>query len=105
MSRIRSSSSDEEPAVLLKHVYERSVYIRVANLTRKEELGQKYKKGYEVHLVAKTRGELANVRRLLRQLGFKVGKPFQKHRRIVQPIYGKSAVKWFSSSTADEAKN
>jgi hypothetical protein len=104
VSPLRPSSADEKPDVLLKQFFQQHGYVRVANETRKEQLGQKYKKGYEVRLVVKTQSELAHIRQLLHQIGFKAGKPFQKHSRIVQPIYGQSAVEWFSSTTLSEGK-
>jgi hypothetical protein len=63
---------------------------------RSKSGGQKYKKGYEVRLVAATRQELKQIRQLLIQIGFKPAKPFRKARRIAQPVYGKAAVKWFA---------
>jgi uncharacterized membrane protein affecting hemolysin expression len=48
--------------------------------------------------VATNEDELVEIRRLLEQLGFKPGKPFQKKRQIIQPIYGKEAVEWFLST-------
>ncbi len=104
MGQLRPSSADERPDVLLKQFFQQHGYVRVANETRKEQLGQKYKKGYEVRLVAKTQSELVHIRQLLHQVGFKAGKPFQKYSRIVQPIYGKSAVEWFTSATLSEGK-
>lgn len=98
------SSTDEKPEVLLKQFFQQHGYVRGPNETRKKQLGQTYKKGYEVRLVAKTQSELAHIRHLLGQIGFKAGKPFRKHGRIVQPIYGKSAVEWFSSSTVNEGE-
>jgi hypothetical protein len=37
------------------------------------------------------------VRRLVRAVGLRPGKPFAKHGRIVQPVYGQTAVRWFLS--------
>lgn len=58
-------------------------------------MGQKYKKGYEVRLVANSKEELEDMRQLLQQSGFKPGKPYKKHFQFVQPVYGKLAVDWF----------
>ena len=95
---------DERAEVLLKQFFQQYGYVRVANETRKEQQGRKYKKGYEVRLAVKTHSELAHIRQLLRQIGLKAGKPFQKHSRIVQPIYGQSAVEWFLSTPIGESK-
>ncbi len=98
MGRSFETSVDESPESALKRFFQRHGYVRVADLGIREELGRKYKKGYEVRLVAVSRREVAWLRRLLKQVGFKPGKPFQKHSRIVQPIYGRVAVEWFLSS-------
>jgi hypothetical protein len=76
-------------------LFRRNGYVRVVNEERRRELGQKYKKGYEVRLVARSKEELENMRRSLEKVGFKPGKPYKKRAQFVQPIYGKSAVAWF----------
>jgi len=102
MSQLGPSSDEEKPEVLLRRFFEQHGYVRVANVILREQMKQFYHKGYEVRLVVKTESELAFVRQLLTQIGFKAGKPFQKHNRIVQPVYGKSAVEWFSPTTLNE---
>ncbi len=99
MSRLPQAAADESPEGLLRQAFRRSGYVRVVDKTLRKEMGQKYKKGYEVRLVVKTKRELTQIRQLLRQVGFKTGKPFEKHSRMVQPIYGKSAVEWFLSTS------
>ncbi len=85
-----------KPEALLVELFQRSGYMRVPNAERRDEEKQAYKKGYEIRLVVDTKRELADVRRLLRQLELKGGKPFQKGNRWVQPIYGKAALDRFS---------
>ena len=104
MSQLPQVVADGSPEGLLRQAFRRSGYVRVANQTRRKEMGQKYKKGYEVRLVGKTRAELTQIRRLLRRVGFKAGKPFEKHSRIVQPIYGKAAVEWFLSTSLETGR-
>lgn len=71
----------------------RSGYARVADLEKRKQLGSAaYKKGYEVRFVVGTKEELARVRRLLKAAGFDPGKPFLKHTKLVQPVYGRAAV-------------
>ncbi len=77
--------------------FQRNGCVRVVDEKRRQELGQKYKKGYEVRLVANSKEELGLIRHLLQQSGFKPGKPYQKNDQFVQPVYGKSAVDWFVS--------
>jgi uncharacterized membrane protein affecting hemolysin expression len=94
-----TNMANKQPAVQLKQFFQRNGYVRMADKKRINELGrQRYKKGYEVRLVATNEDELVEIRRLLEQLGFKPGKPFQKKRQIIQPIYGKEAVEWFLST-------
>lgn len=101
MSRLPQSSADEGPEVLLRRFFQESGYVRVADQARRKEMGSDYRRGYEVRLVVETHGELAQIRQLLRQVGFKAGAPFKKHNRIVQPIYGKAAVEWFLSTSVE----
>lgn len=70
-----------------------SGYARVADLAKRKQRGSaSYKKGYEVRFVLATKEELAHVRRLLKAAGFEPGKPFAKHSKLVQPVYGREAV-------------
>ena len=56
---------------------------------------EQYKKGDEVRLVADSEQELKLIRRLLREAGFKPGRPFAKGLQYRQPIYGRQAVARF----------
>jgi len=77
--------------------FQRNGCVRVVDEKRRKEFGQKYKKGYEVRLVAYSKEELEIMRHLLQQFGFKPAKPYKKHLQFVQPVYGKLAVDWFAS--------
>jgi hypothetical protein len=88
--------SDQEPEIALRQLFQQHGYVRAADEERKQQ-DAKYKKGYEVRLVVKTEDELTLIRHWLEQVGLKPGKPFRKHNRLVQPIYGKAAVEWFLS--------
>jgi len=101
MSRLPQTAAGDSAEALLRQSFRQDGYVRVVNKARRKEMGRKYRKGYEVRLVVKTPPELTQVRQLLRQIGFKPGKPFEKHRRIVQPIYGKAAVEWFLSASRE----
>jgi hypothetical protein len=95
---MRHASRDQEPAfaeALLVGLFLRNGYVRSPSETRRDREGREYKKGYEVRLVLNTREELAQARRLLAQAGLRAGRPFAKHRRIVQPIYGREALERF----------
>ena len=76
--------------------FNRNGYFRSPNLKRRKIVGaNKYKKGWEVRLVAKTKDELYLISELLDEVGLKKGKPFKKGNLTVQPVYGKQAVEWF----------
>ena len=99
MSRSSQATENESPDIQLKRLFRRNGYMRVPNKKRIKKLGrQKYKKGYEVRLVAASPAELSQIRRMLRQVGFKPANPFHKGQQIAQPIYGKAAVEWFKSA-------
>ncbi len=78
----------------LTSFFARNGYVRFQNPERIQE-GSEYKKGDEVRLIARSRKELATMRSLLLQAGFKPGKPFSKARQYAQPLYGREAVARF----------
>lgn len=87
-----------QPEAQLVEFFERNSYMRVPNEKRlEEETYKEYKKGWEIRLVVKTQEETAMIRQLLQQVGLKGGKPFRKHSRWVQPIYGKKAMEQFKA--------
>ena len=81
----------------LAEFFLRSGYMRMPRHERRQKLGRRYRKGWEVRLVLNSEDELNEVRRLLEQAGLKPGKAFKKWSRWVQPIYGKQAVNFFSA--------
>jgi hypothetical protein len=84
------------PEAILIQFFQRNGYVRCKDPLRYREDGyRRYKKGYEVRLVARTEGELAYIRRLLIEAGFEPGRPFRKARQLTQPIYGRAAVERF----------
>jgi len=73
-----------------------SGYVRRQNRRRLAEDGYAgYKKGDEVRLVANSLPELQVIRRLLRQAGFKPGRPFAHANQWRQPLYGRDNVARF----------
>ena len=77
----------------LARFFQRNGYVRWQRRKRARKEGwHVYKKGHEVRLVADSKAELALIRRLLRQAGFKPGWPFVKGRQFRQPLYGKGEV-------------
>jgi hypothetical protein len=87
----------------LASYYGRNGYVRRQDANRfAKEGSRQYKKGDEVRLVACTMEELRLVRRLLRQAGFKPGRPFRKGRQYRQPVYGRLAVARFLEAVESE---
>lgn len=89
-------ASARKPAEQLRGVFERCGYVRTKSQALYEERGHReYKKGSEVRLVLTDAEEARRVQALIRAAGLLPGKPFRKHARVVQPIYGAEAVEWF----------
>lgn len=85
-----------EGAVQLAAFFRRNGYVRLQDPARAATEGaQAYKKGDEIRLVAWTKGELAVMRRLLKESGFPLAKPFEKNNQWRQPIYGRVEVARF----------
>jgi hypothetical protein len=87
----------------LAELFCRNGYVRSANPVRQELEGRLYKKGAEVRLVADSKAELAEIRRLLRRAGFKRARPFAKARQWRQPIYGVAEVARFLSLIGEQS--
>jgi hypothetical protein len=86
--------------------FRRNGYVRWQNEERVSREGwNAYKKGDEVRFAANSRQELAIIRRLLVQAGFKPGRPFAKGRQFRQPVYGRDDVArfWNLISAADRS--
>lgn len=79
----------------LSTYFHRNGYVRPLDAKRRAREGLAYKKGDEVRLVADTYAELREIRRLLKQAGFKRAKPFTKARQWRQPVYGVAEVARF----------
>lgn len=92
------ATTPERKAIKQLAVYfHRNGYVRRVDAVRRVDDGQLYKKGAEIRLVANSRVELAEIRRLLEQAGFKPAKPFAKARQWRQPVYGVAEVARFLS--------
>ncbi|MBE7531805.1 MAG: hypothetical protein HND44_19515 [Chloroflexi bacterium] len=92
----QESISDYQIEKMLIAFFRRNGCVQLVDEERRKKLGQKYRKRYEVRLIANSEEELETIRYLLKQSGFKPGKPYQKRRQFVQAVYGKSAVDWFT---------
>jgi hypothetical protein len=85
------------PEIELVEFFRRNGYMRVPNQALREDAPREYKKGYEIRLVARSQRELSTMRRLLRQVDLRPGKPFPKHNQWVQPVYGRDSMDRFKS--------
>lgn len=73
--------------------FNRGGYIRSPNPERwKMESWRYYKKGYETRFLVDDPAELAELRTLIKRAGFHLVRPFRKHRRLVQPVYGRTSM-------------
>ena len=79
----------------LSAYFHRNGYVRRVNAVRRVSEGRLYKKGAEVRLVADSVAELREIRRLLKETGFKRARPFAKGRQWRQPVYGVAEVARF----------
>ncbi|MFH1743598.1 MAG: hypothetical protein ABIH23_31730 [bacterium] len=87
----------------LAEFYHRNGYVRRQDARRYRKEGHRlYKKGDEIRLVADSKRELQTIRRLLKQAGFKPGRPFVHYNQYRQPLYGRDAVARFLSMIGEE---
>jgi hypothetical protein len=78
-----------------RDLFGRPGYVRVPNPARQESDGRKYRKGWEVRLVAADEDQANRIADLARALGYRPGRIFRKHRQLVVPVYGKEAADAF----------
>lgn len=96
-------SSQRMVVARLASFFRRNGFVRRQDPQRLADEGwERYKKGDELRLVAESAKELRLIRRLLREAGFKPGRPFAKGRQYRQPIYGRQAVARFLDLVAAE---
>lgn len=95
----RSKSNRSGPGEVereLVRLFQDRGYMRVPDRRRREEEPVTYKKGYEIRFVTRSQKQLLLIRRLLRQVGLKPGKPFRKRDDWIQPVYGRQALEEFN---------
>lgn len=88
----RKLNEHKETVAKLREFFERNGYLRSPDRARRKKESATYKKGYEMRFPARDARELREIRMLLRRVGVNVGRSFEKHRWIVQPVYGKKSV-------------
>ncbi len=78
-------------------LFGRPGYVRVPNAERHERDGhRRYKKGWEVRLIAVGEAEVELLERMAVRLNYVPGAPFRKAGQWVVPIYGLTAVRAFN---------
>ena len=85
--------NSRKAVAILSQLFHRNGCVRVPDSKLRKVGSQTYKKGFELRFVARSETELKQIKRLLRSAGFKPGRPFQKGRQTVQPVYGRETVK------------
>jgi len=93
----------DELTARLAEAFHCNGYIRRLNPSRRAAEGKLYKKGDEIRLVADSKRELVDLRRLLRAAGFKYGRPFRHARQYRLPVYGRRQVARFLEIVGDPA--
>jgi hypothetical protein len=97
--------AEPPPESVLADFMRRNGCVRLPNRERQREGHRRYKKGYEVRLVAINQKELRLMRRLLKCLQITPGAAYEKqalrqiNSRYVLPIYGKETVLRFIQLT------
>jgi hypothetical protein len=82
----------------LSFYFQRNGYLRRQNAVRRKCEGHRlYKKGDEIRLIANSARELREIRRLLREAGFKLARSFANGHQFRQPLYGVAEVGRFLS--------
>lgn len=76
----------------LSACFHRNGYVRRPNQDRRAAERSRYKKGYEVRLVAASEVELERIRSLLVSAGFEPGRPYAQLPGFRQPVYGREQV-------------
>ena len=90
-------AAPNQPEALLVAYYRRNGCMRRPNRRRRKKEKRKYKMGYEIRLVARTKLEIDEIRGLLAAVGLKPGNPYAKVHQWVVPVYGKAAMEQFKS--------
>lgn len=79
----------------------RNGYLRVPSEKKSKKSKYADKKGYEIRFVARNKKELSEMKSLLKDAGFKAGKPFDKFNQYVLPVYGKEQFFRFKNLLAE----
>src|SRR3990172_6409854 len=80
----------------LSALFQRNGYVRPPAEKRLADVGYgRFRRGFEFRLTAASRTELRQIRALLRDAGFKPGRPFTKANQFRQPVYGRDSLERF----------
>jgi len=74
----------------LEDIFLRNGYVKIRNPQKWEQRRSNgYRKGFEIRFVSNDKEELHKIQDAISALGFKVCKPYNKARHMIQPLYGK----------------
>lgn len=102
---MKAELTSSSPSVIeqLAALFRRNGYVRPPAAKRLAGRGYgRFRRGYEFRLTASSKKELRLVRALLREAGFKPGRPFVKGRQFRQPVYGRQELERFLALIGEE---
>lgn len=106
MARNNTAVPKRTAAARLRRMFVDGGYVRTQSRAEARDWGTDiYKKGHEVRLTLDSMAEAHEARELLDIVGLWGGKPYTKHSRVIQPIYGIEAVEWFLDTLGDDPKS
>ncbi len=91
----RGKAAKAKPAAELVRAFSERGYVRV-RAPRSSAQGAKSHKGYEVRIPVRDNATVRRLAKMVREVGLRPGKPYTAGRRIVLPIYGRTAVESFA---------
>ena len=74
----------------LEDIFLKNGYVKIRDPQKWEQRRSNgYRKGFEIRFVCNDKEQLQKIQSAISALGFKVCKPFNKARHMIQPLYGK----------------
>lgn len=106
MARKTTTVPKRTATARLRRMFVDGGYVRTQSRADAREYGTDvYKKGHEVRLTLGSMAEAQEARAMLEVVGLRGGKPYQKHSRVIQPVYGLDAVEWFLDNLGKDPKS
>jgi len=89
------AAAKAKPAAELVRAFAERGYVRV-RAPRTTQQGATSHKGYEVRIPVRDNAAARRLAKLIREVGFRPGKPYTAGTRVVVPVYGRAAVESFA---------